>query len=504
MSMARLVSLGIVTALIACLGITFYQVIAPFLMPLFLAAMIALLCQPVLRYFLHRCKGRRALAAGFSTAAIVGSVMLPLVVTVLLGILQFLTVKDTATDAGSRVVNAELREFRERLTKASDFVYDWTFWSTDVSAIDRRIFGPAEAARLDAAQSDFEQQWKDRPGTEEDEEEAAPRGPLEIARRRWLVDQFEKARGQSEEVMKSLALKTAGVVGSSLGAAVNRTVDLLGAVVGALVALFVFTLALYYFFVDGPEMVVAAQSLLPIEQSHQQALMQQFAASVRAVVLATFLAAIGQGLATALALQCVGMGHFFLFAIIATFSALIPMAGTWLVWVPCAVWLGVADGSWGSVAFLAVVGIGPIGMMDNVVRTWVLKNDTSLHPLLAFVSVLGGLQVMGLWGVFIGPIVACCLHSLIEIFNTELREFASSEHPTEPGTVSPQTNQPPPNTPDDSSPSQNSSEVADETPATKTEATSESESGNAEPASTDRPVSANNDSSTESGKKTSN
>ncbi len=124
MSMARLVSLGIVTALIACLGITFYQVIAPFLMPLFLAAMIALLCQPVLRYFLNHCKGRRAFAAGLSTAAIVGSVMLPLVVTVLLGVLQFLTVKDTAVEEGAR----ELDQLRKRLANVSDFVCDRIFW----------------------------------------------------------------------------------------------------------------------------------------------------------------------------------------------------------------------------------------------------------------------------------------------------------------------------------------------------------------------------------------
>lgn len=414
MGMARLVSLGIVAALIACLGITFYQVIAPFLMPLFLAAMIALLCQPVLRYFLNRCKGRRALAAGLATAAIVGSVMLPIVVAILMGVLQFLSVKDVASESGSRVVSSEIREMRARLTKVSDFAYDWIFPSKQVSTIDRQIFGHAEADRLATAEAEF------------DSSESSGRGPLEAARRTWLLERIDQMRRQSMELMKSLALKTAGVVGTSLGTALNRTVDLLGAFVGALVALFVFTLALYYFLLDGPNMVTAAQSLIPIDRSHQQALMLQFASSVRAVVLATFLAALGQGIATAIALQLAGMGHFFLFAIIATFAALIPMAGTWLVWGPCAVWLIAVDGSWGAAIFLAVVGIGLIGMMDNFIRAWVLQNDTSLHPLLAFVSVLGGLQVMGLWGVFIGPIVACCLHSLIEIFNSELRDVSGA------------------------------------------------------------------------------
>jgi hypothetical protein len=31
---------------------------------------------------------------------------------------------------------------------------------------------------------------------------------------------------------------------------------------------------------------------------------------------------------------------------------------------------------------------------------------------------------MGLWGIFIGPIVASCLFALVQIFNTELKEMA--------------------------------------------------------------------------------
>jgi len=35
--------------------------------------------------------------------------------------------------------------------------------------------------------------------------------------------------------------------------------------------------------------------------------------------------------------------------------------------------------------------------------------------------------VMGLWGIFIGPIVASCLHALLKIFNTELVAFSEEK-----------------------------------------------------------------------------
>jgi hypothetical protein len=118
-----------------------------------------------------------------------------------------------------------------------------------------------------------------------------------------------------------------------------------------------------------------------------------------------------------------GFDNLFILFILATVASLIPMAGAWLIWGPCAVIL-VARGQVGAAVLLTVYGVAVVGMIDNVVRTYILKSDTKLHPLLALISVLGGLQVLGLWGVFIGPIVASCLHALIKIFNLELVELS--------------------------------------------------------------------------------
>jgi predicted PurR-regulated permease PerM len=98
---------------------------------------------------------------------------------------------------------------------------------------------------------------------------------------------------------------------------------------------------------------------------------------------------------------------------------MVPLFGTWLVWGPCVIWL-LLHGIWLPALVFLVLGVAVIGTMDNVIRTYILQSDAQLHPLLAFVSVLGGVQVMGLWGVFIAPIVASILHALIVIFNTEI------------------------------------------------------------------------------------
>lgn len=413
--MARYVSLLIITVLILCLGATFYQVLAPFLMPLFLAAMASLLVQPVLRYFMQRWPDRRPLAAAATTFVFLAPIMLPLLVGILVGGYQLLNLASELAGSIPKVeqvqaaIPSTTHQAKELLSREKDLVTRWVADTTD------QILGP-KVTSYDVEMLSLSQDQIEMLNEHHD--------VLKASRENLIKSEFQRVRGGLVSLAGGVAVRTLGVVGWSVGSAfeatVDRTLSFLQACLATLLALVVFTMALFYFLADGPDLIAAAQALIPVERAHQDELLSKFESSVRAVVLATFLAAIGQGLATALCLKLAGFNYFFVLLALSTFAALVPMAGTPLVWVPAVIWLAI-EKDWGAAIFVTAFCLIVVGFLDNVIRTWVLKSDTSLHPLLAFVSVLGGLQVMGLWGVFIGPIVACCLHSLIEIFNTELK-----------------------------------------------------------------------------------
>ena len=418
--MARLISLGIIVLLIAILGLTFYRIFAPFLVPLFLAALTAFLGQPIFRYCLARCRNRRSWAALLSTTAIIAAVMLPLVVSIVLGVLQLVVITFQSRDAFvTAIEKARFTETGQMIEDSGDDlgahaarpIWQQKFVGQGVTLLDR-VCGPELSwIEIDVLHS-----------VTADDVEAikADASLLRVSRETWVGEQMQRMRG----VLQQVVLQSVRVLASSLGYAAN----LVAALAALLIALIVYTIALYYFFLDGVDLLTATETLIPMDRVRQRELIANFASSIRAVVMATFLAAVGQGLATAIGIKLVGMGPFFLLLIASTLSALIPMAGTWLVWFPCACVLA-WQGHWGAAIFLSVYGIGFVGMLDNVIRTYVLKNETKLHPLLAVVSVFGGLQVMGLWGVFMGPVVACCLHSLLEIFNQEVRAMTQEPAP---------------------------------------------------------------------------
>lgn len=434
--MVRIVSLGVLLALIVILGTTFFRVVAPFLLPLFIAGITAVICQPLFRYFLKRTGQRVPLAAGATTFTIMASLLIPIITATVLASLQLYTFAATMQSSD------ELRlKTRGAYHQAISFVARTV---EKVQALlpqdhDHPVSQPVEqpppvrspqnpipdepfssGRPEDVELADLPPSADEAPAVQMERdlppaEEPGPT-PLEPV----IVDLEAQLRGRVREMLRDLGDRS---LGQTAGTTIGVLAGTVGLVVRAVIGLVMCAIALYFFLADGSMLLQAAETMIPVHAKYQRELFSQFAKVVRAVVLATFLAALGQGLATTLALWFFGFDHLLLLFVLACLGALIPLAGTWLVWMPCAVILFFGGHPW-QAACLVLYGMFFVGFLDNIIRTYVLNSDTKLHPLLAFVSVLGGIQAMGLWGVFIGPIVASCLHALIKIFNHELMEFS--------------------------------------------------------------------------------
>jgi predicted PurR-regulated permease PerM len=54
---------------------------------------------------------------------------------------------------------------------------------------------------------------------------------------------------------------------------------------------------------------------------------------------------------------------------------------------------------------------------DNLIKAYVIGNRARMHPYVVLVTVLGAIQFVGLWGVFLGPITAAFFYSLVNILH---------------------------------------------------------------------------------------
>jgi predicted PurR-regulated permease PerM len=74
-------------------------------------------------------------------------------------------------------------------------------------------------------------------------------------------------------------------------------------------------------------------------------------------------------------------------------------------------WLFWSDQT-GAAIGLLVWSVG-VGLLDNVLRPWLIRKGADLPLLLIFAGVIGGLLAFGLIGIFVGPIVLAVTYTLL-------------------------------------------------------------------------------------------
>jgi predicted PurR-regulated permease PerM len=204
-------------------------------------------------------------------------------------------------------------------------------------------------------------------------------------------------------------------------------------VIKLLVGLTILLVSLYFFLCDGPAMVRTLMELSPLDNRYEEELLAEFDRTSRAIVLATILSAVAQGLAAGLAYYFLGAPTAFLLTALTIVCALIPFVGTAIVWVPVALFMALYQDKIPNAIGLAIYALVIVGTIDNLIKMLILHGQSQLHPLLALLSVLGGLQALGPIGILIGPLAVTLLQTTLSILRRELADFNSNPNTPNPG-----------------------------------------------------------------------
>lgn len=360
---SRHLSLFGLLALVVLIGIFFFQIIQPFAVALFIAAVLAVLFQPVHHQMAVGLGNRMRIAAGITTAFIVFLVIAPL------GMVLLMAGGQLATVAKEAVV---------------------LFDDTD-GAIENSLEGMEETALGKRVDEVFRS--------------------LSPSQQRRLHEGAVKA---SEGFAADLYKKTGNLVSDA---------------VAFVIGLAVMTLGLYYFLADGRTFLVEIHRLLPFEKGEERDLLAQFQAVCRGVVFGTIVAGAGQAALAGIAFAIIGVPQLWLLIVLTMVCSLIPLVGAAAVWLPVAIALAFDDRYIAAICLL-VFGSLVISTVDNLIRAYVIGSQAEMHPLIALVSVLGAVQWMGLWGIFIGPMLAAFFYALAQILRNRILAETAVEDPT--------------------------------------------------------------------------
>ena len=218
----------------------------------------------------------------------------------------------------------------------------------------------------------------------------------------------------SQEQREQIHVSATRLAESATTELVNKTRGFLSNIFMFVVGSAVMILSLYYFLADRDVFLRELHRLLPLEVREERLLEDKFQSVCRGVVLGTIVAGVVQAALNGAVLAIIGVPQLWLLIVLTMFFSFIPFLGSAVIWFPISLFLIVNQHYTAGIG-LMIFGAAVISTSDNLVRAYVLGSQARLHPLVALVTALGAIQVVGLWGIFIGPMVAAFLYALLNM-----------------------------------------------------------------------------------------
>lgn len=178
---------------------------------------------------------------------------------------------------------------------------------------------------------------------------------------------------------------------------------------------------LFYFVRDRDRFLRTGMKIIPLGMGREKFLFDRFLTTARSTLKVTLIIGGIQGTLGGILFLVTGVKGAMIWGLLMILMAIVPVVGCTIIWAPAGLLMLLYGHIWEGVLILAV-GSLVISTVDNLLRPILLGKDVEMHPLLIFLSTLGGIILFGVSGFVIGPVVASLLIALWEMYEEFYRK----------------------------------------------------------------------------------
>ncbi len=248
-----------------------------------------------------------------------------------------------------------------------------------------------------------------------------PGGAIDALGLRPVLHQIAEISPVSEVQVRQYATRMAVGMGTLAG---NALKGLVASLPGIMFANIVMLFTIFFLLVDGPRAVAFVRENSIFGRKQTDRILEVAHQLCYSVMVATLVSGAVQAALVGVACLITGTDGIALIVFVTFLFSFFPMVGTAPVTVGLAL-LSLIQGDT-TAAIIFAVFVPVVGMSDNFVRPYVLKGGGDLHPLIGFVAAFGALDMIGFYGLFIGPVVVGLFFTLLPMVT---RSYPKSPKP---------------------------------------------------------------------------
>lgn len=175
---------------------------------------------------------------------------------------------------------------------------------------------------------------------------------------------------------------------------------------------------LYFMLIYSRSLEDKLYEYIPLKDSNVDLIAKDIETTVRASVIGIPLIAFIQGVVGLVGYLVIGVRDPFLWFAITCITAMLPVVGAALAYVPLTIIFFAEGKDWQGFAML-IYGFGVIGLVDNLFRFIINKRLGNIHPLVTVFGVIAGITMFGFIGLIFGPMLLSLFIVLLKVYSNE-------------------------------------------------------------------------------------
>lgn len=170
----------------------------------------------------------------------------------------------------------------------------------------------------------------------------------------------------------------------------------------------------FYLFKQSNDFKKLVIQISPFSLEQTNKLLNDLYSLTTSIIYGFLIVAVIQGVLAGIGFYIFKMPNALLFGVLAILAALIPVVGTGLVILPSVLYLFLNQNYFNALGLL-LWGLLIVGMIDNLLRPYLLQRKMNIPSIFILISVLGGINYFGPIGFVIGPIILALFISILEL-----------------------------------------------------------------------------------------
>jgi len=235
----------------------------------------------------------------------------------------------------------------------------------------------------------------------------------------WSPESISPLLGKWARYLPQIKSIVSDVAGQFMGALQDYLVGIPNLALSVIILVF----SSYYFLKHGNDLYRYFSELVPLPKGRYKQILIRFDDISRGMLTGQILVGIVQGILAWIGFILLGVPNALLFGFLTAIISIIPLMGAAFVWFPITIYLfiiGTMTGEYSRAIILLLYGAFVISLIDNILKPKIIGERAKIHPLIVLFGILGGIQLFGIPGILIGPVILAIFDLAIEIYKETL------------------------------------------------------------------------------------